>query len=640
MLQISSLEYKKEFNIYHYNLLATVSLPDFRAQTAHVVDYFSRTIKDVIKHYMFIDTSLFYEYVSSDVTEYSEKLIKNTKNMYNLIKLFSYKSNLAIDPIIFDEIEAYQLLRNKIYLNHVYAKISHEEKYSTEIIQYINLTKVLGLLINQFPSSVVWFPFNYLKELFFSYNSIRLMNSITNQSIHPKLMQFNGLLFYIFKPFIPKDELMKIKEEINLLEIEMKRGKSEIIDELRSLDISLLEESLINLLVTNSNRISDEPERKIETNQEESSESSNSFHAISLNDTEMELIFIFLKRMINYKFKLNNGNVIKLILPYKNTILNLMLTVESKFLSREIFNCVILLLKNKVKLFPKLRMECIECRNKNTFFYEGEKFYKDALMVQIFKEAYFSDLLDEIDYSTCGCEVFNFVETLNEEFLWVQKQSDSIKLSALNAKSINSFQDLSFNYADMTNEDIYKECKMSKGLLCLVKYFFYISVHTSATVIHCNTTYVILNVMKSGKLWFVYELLDYILKYLYDVLFKCWCDNLDGNFNAFEPFGVVIYRNINLLVKHWHKSNQSDKSNNSSDVIFYRHILSLFKDWYNDDWVTLRLGYLNRLISKEKLVYVNRNKIDLWLENAISEPFLRYLSYFICEDIPEHESLG
>lgn len=627
MFHISSLEYNKEFSIYHYNLLATVSLPDFRAETSYVVNYFTRTVPDALKNYMEIDTTLFYEFVSSDVIPYSDKLVRNTRSLFNLLKIFSANCDLKVNGVYYKENEAYSLLSKKTPF--VPPPLLPKGIYSTEIDQYINLTKIIQFVIGKFPSSIICFPFGHLTEVFFSYNSVRLLYAITNHNIHPKLLNFNKVLFFIFGPFILEEERKKVEEDVRKIEEEIRKEAFLMEEEFRTQNFTILGEEINELLLKTGEREVDFGIKK------KTKEEIN----ILMNDSsKMELIIGFIRKVVNYKYKLNNRPIWEILLPYKSTLLNLLMNVESKFVGKEIFNSINLFLKRGIPMFPKVKMECMACREKKKISYENEAFFKDTLVIQIIKECYFSNLVGEIEYTTCGCKAFLYSENLPEQFLWLEIEPEKRESVEEIEEERKKYCLKEFIYHDMAGEEIFKKCKITKSLLRIIKYYFYVSVHTEVSIIQYCTTHIILNILRSGNLWFVYELMVYIKKYLYEILFKCWCDILDGKSNAFEPFCVLIYKTINNLVTKWIKKENGKKGDPLWSK-FFLEIKKLFSDWHNEDWVTLRLGYLNNLIRKESLTYFNKSQLDLWLEDVLTEPFMRYVSYFICEEVPEHDFL-
>lgn len=629
MLEVPISEYKKEFSICHYNLLASVSLLDFKAHTAHVVNYFTKTVEDVLKNYMSVDTSLFYEYIVSDISVYFDNLIRNTASLFNLLKMFSNKSDYEPVPVTIKSEDAISILIDESFIEQsVFEDSFCEERtniYSTEIIQYINLTKIIQYTLNKFPSAIICFPFDHLKELFFSYNTVRLVNTITSHNIHPKLLNFNSLLYYIFRPHILEEDVVKVQQEVMNLEEIYKKEVVEREKELKVLSITLIEQGLSNLYLKSNKQ----PEKNDFIFESDS---------LPMNrDLKLELISIFLKRVIKYKYSLNNVTLVNMLKPYKSTLLNLFINHESKYITREFFTCLMMLLKFDYKIRPEIKLECLDCKAKKKWNYEGDMIFKDCLIAQVIKEAFFNNLIEEIDYSTCGCEILSFSEGLFERFSWLKIVSKEKKEKK--EEEPLKFFDPKFDYDAMINDNINKNCKMIKNILHVIKYYYYLSVYTNANVIQYSTTHMILNVLKNKNFFYLYETTAYIMKYLYDTLFLCWCNRLDNKNHSLEPFIITIYKTIKEIRELLIGNDKLTNGNNYIEELCKNEMNKIFKDWESEEWITLRLGYLNNLMKKETLTYFDKGKIDNWLENCITEPFMRYVTYFICEDLPEHDFL-
>lgn len=154
---------------------------------------------------------------------------------------------------------------------------------------------------------------------------------------------------------------------------------------------------------------------------------------------------------------------------------------------------------------------------------------------------------------------------------------------------------------------------------------------TENTLVH-NSIYSLSSmVLKNTDSEKVIQLVTYLIPRLYTFFMEYWAQEEGPKpyQNGLYPFLIDIYILLLEMIAHW--SGRFKQNGDCSDI------LSLFRQWETEEWNTLRCGFLSRAVKKEGLRYANTKQIFEWLEDCISEPFLRYLCHVIVEDLPDHD---
>lgn len=151
------------------------------------------------------------------------------------------------------------------------------------------------------------------------------------------------------------------------------------------------------------------------------------------------------------------------------------------------------------------------------------------------------------------------------------------------------------------------------------------------THLHNSIYPFVAHILKGTNTIYVHQICLYLIPRLYSFFVEHWAQE-EGQkpfLSSLFPFLLDIYGLLLDLIVQWGLA--------SKKIEGWEEVLMLFKEWETPEWNSLRAGFLNRALRRESLKYTNTKDISEWLEDCISEPFLRYLCHVILEDVPDHD---
>lgn len=157
------------------------------------------------------------------------------------------------------------------------------------------------------------------------------------------------------------------------------------------------------------------------------------------------------------------------------------------------------------------------------------------------------------------------------------------------------------------------------------------SKHTDNAQLHSNVYSLAHLVLKSKDPKQLNPICAYFISRMYAFFTECWAEE-EGpkpRLNNLFPFMLDTYILLLELIAQWSAGFKSTGQ--------WGETLTLFRAWETSEWNTLRSGFLHRCVRRETLKYANTQEVAEWLEDCISEPFLRYLCHVILEDLPDHD---
>lgn len=155
--------------------------------------------------------------------------------------------------------------------------------------------------------------------------------------------------------------------------------------------------------------------------------------------------------------------------------------------------------------------------------------------------------------------------------------------------------------------------------------------HRENTLLHNSIYTFVAHILKGTNTIFVHQICQYLIPQLYSFFVEHWAQE-EGEkpfLSSLFPFLLDIYGLLLDLIVQWGLA--------SKKIEGWEEVMMLFKEWETPEWNSLRAGFLNRALKRESLKYTNTKDISEWLEDCISEPFLRYLCHVILEDVPDHD---
>lgn len=155
--------------------------------------------------------------------------------------------------------------------------------------------------------------------------------------------------------------------------------------------------------------------------------------------------------------------------------------------------------------------------------------------------------------------------------------------------------------------------------------------HRENTFLHNSIYPFVVHILKGTNTIYVHQICLYLIPRLYSFFVEHWAQE-EGQkpcLSSLFPFLLDTYGLLLDLVVQWGLA--------SKKIEGWEEVLMLFKELETPEWNFLRAGFLNRALRRESLKYTNTKDISEWLEDCISEPFLRYLCHVILEDVPDHD---
>lgn len=151
------------------------------------------------------------------------------------------------------------------------------------------------------------------------------------------------------------------------------------------------------------------------------------------------------------------------------------------------------------------------------------------------------------------------------------------------------------------------------------------------TLLHNSIYPFVAHILKGTNTIYVHQICLYLIPRLYSFFIEHWAQE-EGQkpfLSNLFPFLLDIYGLLLELIVQWGLAFKKIEG--------WEEVLMLFKVWETPEWNSLRAGFLNRSLGRESLKYTSTKDISEWLEDCISEPFLRYLCHVILEDVPDHD---
>ncbi|KAL0265994.1 UNVERIFIED_CONTAM: hypothetical protein PYX00_011711 [Menopon gallinae] len=148
--------------------------------------------------------------------------------------------------------------------------------------------------------------------------------------------------------------------------------------------------------------------------------------------------------------------------------------------------------------------------------------------------------------------------------------------------------------------------------------------HRENTLLHSTIYPFLAHVLKGTNTIYVHQICSYLIPRLYSFFVEHWAQEEGPKpfLSNLFPFLLDVYGLLLDLIVQWGLASKKMEG--------WDEVLVLFKEWESPDWNSLRAGFLNRSLRRESLKYTNTKDVSEWLEDCISEPFLRYLCHQRC----------